>query len=146
MFFRKFFISLQILLRSSVLLIGILLPTSTIATIYQCHTNGELALQDTPCPTDVPQTEIDVVIKNDKKRNIGSNQYDQSQFSAWENELIDAGKVSVGMSTNALIQSWGSPVDINRSAYSPEQWVFRSGRYTYKYAYIRDGAVVNWQD
>ncbi|MFB2734227.1 DUF4124 domain-containing protein [Shewanella mangrovisoli] len=112
-----------------------------LAEIYKCEVDGKLVMQDTPCPDGVAQSTVDVVIQNDHKK-VEPFAYDESQFSDWENKLIKAGKVEVGMSVEALQQSWGRPIDINRSAYSPEQWVFRG----YRYAYVRDGKVVNWQD
>ncbi|MEL4280732.1 DUF4124 domain-containing protein [Shewanella mangrovisoli] len=112
-----------------------------LAEIYKCEVDGKLVMQDTPCPDGVAQSTVDVVIQNDHKK-VDPFAYDESQFSDWENKLIKAGKVEVGMSVEALQQSWGRPIDINRSAYSPEQWVFRGHRY----AYVRDGKVVNWQD
>ena len=113
----------------------------TVAEIYKCEVDGKLVMQDMPCPEGVAQTTVDVVIQNGHKK-VDHFAYDESQFSDWENKLIKAGKVDVGMSIEALQQSWGRPIDINRSAYSPEQWVFRGQRY----AYVRDGKVVNWQD
>lgn len=112
-----------------------------VAEIYKCEVGGKLVMQDTPCPDGVAQSTVEVAIKNDHKK-VDPFAYDESQFSDWENKLIKAGKVEVGMSVEALQQSWGRPIDINRSAYSPEQWVFRG----YRYAYVRDGKVVNWQD
>lgn len=112
-----------------------------LAEIYKCEEGGKLVMQDMPCPDGVAQSTIDVVIQNGQKK-VDPFAYDESQFSDWENKLIKAGKVEVGMSIEALQQSWGRPIDINRSAYSPEQWVFRGHRY----AYVHDGKVVNWQD
>lgn len=115
------------------------------AEIFKCEIEGKLVMQDIPCPDGVEQSSVDVVIKNDHPK-VDPHAYDESQFSDWENALIKAGKVEVGMSIEALRQSWGSPQDINRSAYSPEQWVFKVGMHSQRYAYVRDGKVVNWQD
>ncbi|MEL4303151.1 hypothetical protein ACE02Z_16255 [Shewanella xiamenensis] len=117
----------------------------TMAEIFKCEVGGKLVMQDTPCPDGVRQSTVDVVIQNDHKK-VDPFVYNESQFSDWENKLIKAGKVEVGMSVEALQQSWGSPKTINRSAYGPEQWVFRDGMYGQRYAYVRDGKVVNWQD
>lgn len=116
-----------------------------VAEIYKCEVNGKLVMQDTPCPDDVAQSTVDVVIQNDHKK-VDPFAYDESKFSDWENKLIKAGKVEVGMSVEALQQSWGSPKNINRSAYGAEQWVFRDGMYGQRYAYVLDGKVINWQD
>lgn len=121
------------------------LSQSAFAEIFKCEIEGKLVMQDMPCPDGVEQSSVDVVIKNDHQK-VDPSAYDESQFSDWENTLIKAGKVEVGMSVEALRQSWGSPQDINRSAYSPEQWIFRVGMYGHRYAYVRDGKVVNWQD
>lgn len=116
-----------------------------LAEIYKCEEGGKLVMQDMPCPDNVEQSTVIVVIKNDHKKS-DPHAYDESQFSDWENELIKAGKVAVGMSVEALEQSWGWAIDINRSAYGADQYVFRKGMYGQRYAYVRDGKVVNWQD
>ncbi|MDR9766574.1 hypothetical protein RJP56_10960 [Shewanella baltica] len=121
------------------------LSQSAFAEIFKCDIEGKLVMQDIPCPDGVEQLSVNVVIKNDHPK-VDPHAYDESQFSDWENALIKAGKVEIGMSIEALKQSWGSPQDINRSAYSPEQWVFRVGMYGHRYAYVRDGKVVNWQN
>jgi hypothetical protein len=121
------------------------LSQSAFAEIFKCEVEGKLVMQDMPCPDGVEQSSIDVVIKNDHQK-VDPRAYDESQFSDLENALIKAGKVEVGMRVEALEQSWGWPIKINRSAYGPEQWVFRDGMYGQRYAYVRDGKVVNWQD
>ncbi|MCU8024395.1 MULTISPECIES: hypothetical protein [unclassified Shewanella] len=136
----------RILFMLALLVLAVLfLPKYAFAEIFKCEIEGKLVMQDMPCPDGVKQSSVDVVIKNDHQK-VDPHDYDQSQFSDRENVLIKAGKVDVGMSVEALRQSWGSPQDINRSAYSPEQWVFRVGMYGHRYAYVLDGKVVNWQD
>jgi hypothetical protein len=124
------------------------IPTRwAVADIFKCEVDGRLVLQDAECPKGVEQSIVDVVIQNDKPKYqpFERDKYDESQFSAWENVLIKAGKVEVGMSKEALEQSWGWPLKINRSSYGPEQWVFLNGIYQ-RYAYVRDGKVTAWQD
>ncbi|WP_137225333.1 DUF4124 domain-containing protein [Shewanella sp. MEBiC00475] len=118
------------------------------AEIYKCDVEGKLVMQDVPCPEGVNQHTVDVVIQNDNSKKYNSYEpepYNPSEFNEWENNLIENKQVAVGMRVRALRFSWGYPKKINRSAYGPEQWVFGDGAYM-RYAYIKDGIVVNWQD
>lgn len=63
-------------------------------------------------------------------------------FTPRELRLMKENKVSVGMSEQALLCSWGRPKRINRSAYGPAQWVYGMG----SYVYVKNGEVVNWQN
>ncbi|MCU8000190.1 hypothetical protein [Shewanella sp. SM95] len=114
--------------------------------VFKCEIGGKLIFQDEPCQEGAQQTVVVAQENSQPEVEYDQHKYDESKFSDWENTLIKAGKVEVGMSVEALEQSWGSPKDINRSAYGPEQWVFRDGMYGQRYAYVRDGKVVNWQD
>ncbi|WP_335918320.1 DUF4124 domain-containing protein [Shewanella algae] len=120
-----------------------LISTFSYAEVYRCDVNGKQVYQDIPCREEAAQTVVEIEKHNQK---IEYDNYDESHFTEWENALIKQKKVSVGMSEEALIQSWGFPIDINRSAYGPEQWVFRYGRYDRRYAYLVDGKVVNWSE
>ncbi|MCL1114657.1 hypothetical protein L2703_13780 [Shewanella basaltis] len=131
-----------------VLLVYLALSIDSNAEIYKCDDEGKLVMQDMPCPEGVNQNTVDVVIQNDtskKYKKYEPEPYDPSEFNDWENNLIENKKVAVGMTVRALHFSWGYPRRINRSAYGPEQWVFGEGGYM-RFAYVRDGVVVNWQD
>ncbi|QHS13166.1 hypothetical protein [Shewanella sp. Arc9-LZ] len=124
------------------------IPVPVSADIYKCEIEGKLVMQDIPCPEGVDQSTVKVVIQNDTSKKYKPYQpapYDPSEFSDFENQLIKSHKVEVGMSVKALEFSWGTVRRINRSAYGPEQWVFQKGIYQ-RYAYVKDGIVVNWQD
>jgi hypothetical protein len=120
------------------------------AEIYKCDVGGKLVMQDMPCPDETSQTTVEVVIQNDNSKKYSAYKpkpYDPSEFNDFENQLIQSNRVEVGMSVKALEYSWGTVKNINRSAFGPEQWVFRVGAYgKYRYAYVKDGVVVNWQD
>lgn len=72
-------------------------------------------------------------------------------FTDREMDLISSKSVSVGMTENALIASWGRPEDINRTVGSygvQKQYVYgRISEYSSrKYVYVEDGLVTSWQD
>lgn len=133
-----------------ILVMGILIAATPFnyasAAVFKCEIGGKLIFQDEPCQEGAKQTVVVAKEKSQPKVEYDPHKYDESKFSDWENALIKAGKVEVGMSVEALEQSWGWAIKINRSAYGPEQWVFRDGMYGQRYAYVRDGKVVNWQD
>ncbi|WP_434927186.1 hypothetical protein [Shewanella sp. HL-SH2] len=137
-------VSKYLILSSIILAISV--PVS--AEIYKCETEGKLMMQDIPCPNGANQETVDVIIQNDNSKKYQKYEpepYDPGEFNDWENNLIENKKVAVGMTVRALHFSWGYPRRINRSAYGPEQWVFGEGGYM-RFAYIKDGVVVNWQD
>lgn len=62
-------------------------------------------------------------------------------------ELILAGKIAMGMTTEQVRASWGVPYRRNRSVGSwgvHEQWVY--GSYTGHYLYFEEGILTSWQD
>lgn len=57
---------------------------------------------------------------------------------------IASGKVSMGMTTDMVVEAWGRPEDINRTVGSwgvHEQWV-----YSNNYLYFEDDILTSWQD
>lgn len=59
---------------------------------------------------------------------------------------ISAGKISLGMTKEQVIASWGKPDDINRSVGSwgvHEQWVY--GNPYRNYLYFENGILTSWQ-
>ncbi len=64
----------------------------------------------------------------------------RNPFSKNEWRLIEEKKVQVGMSENALICSWGSPIIINRSSYGSDQYAYDD----YRYVYLRGNRVTAW--
>ena len=52
---------------------------------------------------------------------------------------------SIGMTSEEVKKStWGSPYEINKDTYSwgtSEQWVYKKGKYSYKYIYFKNGYV-----
>jgi len=63
-------------------------------------------------------------------------------------ELVRAKKIAVGMSTCALLASWGAPSTINTSASRAgerQQWVYGICQYCKRrYVYVRGGEVIGW--
>jgi hypothetical protein len=123
----------------------LLFSLGAVAEIYKCDLDGKFVMQDMPCLDGVSQTTVEVVIQNDNSKKYELKTYNPNEFNEWENSLIENKQVDVGMSVRALEFSWGSVRKINRSAYGPEQWVFQNG-INQRYAYVKDGIVVNWQD
>ncbi len=61
--------------------------------------------------------------------------------------MVSCRMVGLGMTTEQIRASWGSPEDINRTVGSwgvHEQWVYHSPYGPY--VYIEDGVVTSWQD
>jgi hypothetical protein len=132
-------------LRFSFLLLFLSIPIK--AQIFKCDLQDKQVFQDTPCPDGVDQSTVEVVIQNDNSKKYKPYEpvtYNPAEFSDSENLLIKNHKVEVGMRVKALEFSWGRVQKINRSAYGAEQWVFNDGIYK-RYAYVKEGIVVNWQ-
>ncbi len=68
-------------------------------------------------------------------------------FTDREWRLIGTHKVSVGMSENALICSWGLPDScggISHSSYGPTQYAYQSCEgYSSRFVYVEDGTVTD---
>ncbi len=63
-------------------------------------------------------------------------------------EKIFSKKISLGMTTDMVEDSWGKPKDINRTYGSLgvlEQWIYGSLKYR-KYVYFKNGKLTSWQD
>ena len=60
------------------------------------------------------------------------------------------GNVTLGMTQEQVIASWGKPHDINRSAGEwgvHEQWVYgRNAKGNITYLYFENGRLTSWQD
>ena len=66
-------------------------------------------------------------------------------YTATEKEAIIAGKIFLGMSMDALIESWGKPNDINTSVGSwgaHKQFVYPN----YVYVYVENEKATSWQN
>lgn len=71
------------------------------------------------------------------------------ELSAKTVELILAGQIALGMTSEEVEASWGHPYPVNRSVGSwgtHEQWVFRVSRYTTHYLYFEGGILTSWSD
>ena len=60
-------------------------------------------------------------------------------------------KVTLGMTKDQVMLSWGQPDDINRTVGSwgvNEQWVYKKSRdmSNWKYLYLKNGRLTSWQD
>lgn len=63
-------------------------------------------------------------------------------------QLVAAGRIGLGMTTDMVRISWGPPRDINRSVGAwgvHEQWVYGSYPYA-QYLYFENGVLTSWQD
>jgi len=57
---------------------------------------------------------------------------------------IRSGTVTIGMTKQQVLSSWGRPSDINRTVWSSgtrEQWVYNDS-----YLYFENGKLTSWQD
>lgn len=69
----------------------------------------------------------------------------EATFSDRELAAIDAGEIYIGMSEAALLESWGQPIDINRTV--TETIVRKQYVYPHSvYVYVENGVVTGWQD
>lgn len=62
--------------------------------------------------------------------------------------LVKERKICIGMSTEAVLLSWGRPNDKNSSMYSwgkHEQWIYRHGDYKADYLYFENGILKSFQ-
>lgn len=109
--------------------------------------DGAVVFQDAPC-----------VGKGEVVRIIGAGQADPSSQGAqyWKREAsrqkrtaaveeaIAQGKVSIGMTTDEVLSSWGKPSKINKTITTggtKEQWVFQRGQSKTQYVYLDNGVV-----
>lgn len=72
------------------------------------------------------------------------------EFSDREKEAILHNMLFLGMSRKALIESWGPPLDINRTVGSfgtHEQFVYPGkSKYENVYVYLENGYITSWSD
>lgn len=71
------------------------------------------------------------------------------ELTEQERQLIEAGRLALGIRAEVAAASWGTPDDINRSVGSwgvHEQWVYEVGKYSHKYLYIENGKLSSWQN
>ena len=90
----------------------------------------------------------DVEIVKDPSVRGGYSVIGTLPFTAREWQAIDARRIFVGMSENALICSWGLPDScggITRSSYGPTQYAYQSCEgYSSHFVYVEDGTVMDW--
>ncbi len=63
-------------------------------------------------------------------------------------ELIAHGKITLGMTQEQVLASWGRPYTVNKDVYTfgiHEQWVYGSDS-SRPYLYFEDGKLTSWQD
>jgi hypothetical protein len=61
--------------------------------------------------------------------------------------IIREGKIKLGMNSEQVLASWGTPYDKNKDVYSfgiHEQWIY--GKYDSTYLYFEDDVLTSWQD
>ncbi|MBO2684962.1 hypothetical protein [Shewanella algae] len=115
--------------------------------VFKCTIEGKVVIQGHECPTGANQEimKVEDSVKETPLPPWSMKYYDPAMFSDRDNQLIKDKKVAVGMTKMALLFSWGPPDKINRSAYGPEQWIYRNG-YDAQYVYVKDDIVVNWSE
>lgn len=67
------------------------------------------------------------------------------KYGSYYANLIIKKEIRIGMTKSMVIDSWGNPEDINRTAGVwgvHEQWVYDSGNYLY----FENGKLTSWQD
>lgn len=81
---------------------------------------------------------------NDKNRKAHNLILKYPSWSTDDCLTIAAGSISIGMTPDMVRESWGRPLDINRTTNASgtsEQWV-----YIYRYVYFDDGVVTTIQN
>ena len=63
----------------------------------------------------------------------------------WAWNKILAQKVSVGMTEQEALLSWGRPSKINHASYG-DQWVYRYGNYRAQYLYFKKGRITSFNE
>lgn len=115
----------------------LLFPLNTQAKVYKCTLDDVTEFSQTPCDDNNEPIEVKEGYSPDKST------------SGKILTLILQNKISIGMSRNDVIKSWGKPDDINSntgSYGSREQWVYRISGAENQYVYIKDGLVSGWGD
>jgi hypothetical protein len=65
--------------------------------------------------------------------------------------LVEEGKIKIGMSQQQLLSSWGNPNNVNKNVGNWgvfEQWSYGDVRYPYNvayYIYLENGVIASWQ-
>lgn len=65
------------------------------------------------------------------------------------NQLINDHQIDVGMTSDQVILSWGTPERVNRADGSwgvREQWIYQNTKGEVTYLYFDNGMLASWQD
>lgn len=63
----------------------------------------------------------------------------------WAWDKIMSRQVTVGMSMEEVMLSWGNPSKVNRSSYG-SQWIYRRGKYQAQYLYFENGILKGFNE
>jgi len=114
--------------------------------------DGRVVFQDAPCQGVGEKLKI----PGERKASDGSKSSDDLQTRFEQNmrilreqqEIADR-PVSIGMTAEEVISTWGRPMKVNTTV-TPgkrsEQWVYRRGRSRTQYVYLDNGVVRATQD
>ena len=108
------------------------------AEIYKCESEGKTTFSQTPCEIDNP-----VIIE------VNEGYSPDKSSSGRILTLILQNKITMGMTNNDVVKSWGRPDDINSSTGSygtHEQWVYRRGNSNNQYVYFENNSVTSWSN
>ncbi|WP_159105878.1 DUF4124 domain-containing protein [Ideonella sp. B508-1] len=121
------------------------------AAINKCKTpEGRTVYQDAPCPG-----AESVNLSGAGKADLSSPGalYMQREIARQDRnskvrDAIARGAVSIGMTADEVVQSWGRPTKVNRSigaGGAHEQWVYDRGDFRAQYVYLDNGVVTGAQ-
>lgn len=122
-----------------------LLFSAPASAAYKCDQGGHVIYSDAPCGNVVgtiraapqPGSEDRLRAQADLLRMQQRNRHDRE---------IKEGKVSIGMTAQDVLRSWGEPSKINttiNASGKSEQWVYRRGGFSAQYVYIDNGEVTS---
>ena len=114
------------------------------AEIYKCVISGATTYQQAECPAGAKHVNRR---KPPQKRTSRTHSVAVlSHFNAHDKELLKAHAtgIGIGMSSAALILSWGYPDQINLSADDPQHWVYENAEQR-THVYLIDRKVVKWK-
>ncbi|PUB82406.1 MAG: hypothetical protein DBP02_15250 [gamma proteobacterium symbiont of Ctena orbiculata] len=84
--------------------------------------------------TDEMKEEVSAIMEELRKRH-----------PMWKWDKIESGQVSVGMTMDEVLLSWGDPTKTNHSSYG-SQWVYRRGKSRAQYLYFRNGILEGFNE
>lgn len=154
----------------AVALLAIIPLANAQTTVFRCVIDGTTTYQQVPCPdegeneeqltvssgyvSDEDRAKAEARLRDlqdaeeERRRLAREKAQERSQASreqVREMSLIANNQVAVGMSSSALVKSWGQPTKINRNSHGSDQWIYDNGKAGRSYVYVEDGKVTSWQ-